>query len=78
MKQYFVSYFLHNKLNDGWAYKVVGKYADLGTAKKAYYTELASYIGGTTYDSVAITLTDSFGNKLDSEYWQMTEETTEE
>jgi hypothetical protein len=68
---YFVSYFLHNKDNDGWAYKVVDKYTDLGLAKKAYHTELSKYIGGATYDSVAVTLTDSYGNKIMSEYWQM-------
>ena len=69
MVVYFVSYFLHNKVNDGWAYKVVNKYNDLGLAKKAYHGELNNYIGGETYDSVAVTLTDSFGNVLMSEYW---------
>ena len=67
---YFVSYFLHNKDNDGWAYKVVNKYTDLGLAKKAYHSELSNYIGSTVYDSVAITLSDSYGNKIMSEYWQ--------
>ena len=74
MRQYFVSYFLHNKENDGWAYKVVSKHSDIGAAKKAYHSELANYIGGTVYDSVAVTLTDSYGNKIASEYWQMAEE----
>lgn len=61
---YFVSYFLHNKDNDGWAYKVVNKYNDLSAAKKAYHTELANYIATEVYDSVAVTLTDSFGNTI--------------
>ena len=65
---YFVSYYLHNKDNDGWAYKVVGKYNDLQAAKKAYHTELANYIGSEVYDSVAVTLTDSMGNTIMKEY----------
>ena len=65
---YFVSYFLHNKDNDGWAYKVVNKYNDLQSAKKAYHTELANYIGTEVYDSVAVTLTDSAGNIIMREY----------
>lgn len=69
MNKYFVSYYLHNKENDGWAYKVVNKYDDLGAAKKAYHSELANYIGGTAYDSVAVLLTDAYGNKIMGEYW---------
>ena len=65
---YFVSYFLHNKDNDGWAYKVVNKYNDLQAAKKQYHTELSNYIGNPVYDSVAVTLTDSAGNTIMREY----------
>lgn len=66
---YFVSYFLHNKENDGWAYKVINKYTKLDTAKKAYHNELSNYIDSTVYDSVAVILTDSFGNRVMGEYW---------
>lgn len=65
---YFVTYFLHNKDNDGWAYKVVNKYNDLQAAKKQYHTELANYIGTAVYDSVCVTLTDSAGNTILKEY----------
>ena len=65
---YFVSYFLHNKDNDGWAYKVVNKYTDIQAAKKQYHTELANYIGNAVYDSVCVTLTDSMGNVIMKEY----------
>lgn len=61
---YFVSYYLHNKDNDGWAYKVVNKYTTLSAAKKAYHTELSNYIDAAVYDSVAVTLTDSFGSTI--------------
>lgn len=65
---YFVSYFLHNKENDGWAYKVVNKYNELSTAKKAYHTELSNYIDSPVYDCVAVTLTNSAGTTIMSEY----------
>ena len=66
---WFVNYYLHNGDNDGWAYKVVGKYTSIDAAKKSYHSELSSYIGSTTYDNVAVTLTDSFGNTIMSEWW---------
>ena len=66
---YFVSWYLHNKENDGWAYKIEGKYASLDSAKKAYYGVLANYVGSTVYDSVAVMLTDSFGNRVMSDFW---------
>lgn len=66
---YFVNYYLHNKDNDGWAYKVVGKYKDPDVAEKAYYGELENYVGGDVYDSVVVSLTDSLDNKLMSRYW---------
>lgn len=61
---YFVSYFLHNKDNDGWAYQVVNKYVDLPTAKTEYHSQLASKIGVASYDVVTVMLTDSLGNVL--------------
>lgn len=61
---WFVTYYLHNKDNDGWAYKVVNKYTTLNAAKKAYHSELANYIDTEVYDSVAVTLTDCFGNTI--------------
>ena len=61
---YFVSYFLHNKENDGWAYQVVNKYVDLSTAKTEYHSQLASKIGVASYDVVTVMLTDSLGNVL--------------
>jgi hypothetical protein len=66
---YFVNYYLHNKDNDGWAYKVVGKYNNPDVAEKAYYGELENYVGGDEYDSVVVSLTDSLDNKLLSRYW---------
>lgn len=66
---YFVSYYLHNKENDGWAYKVVNKYTDLDAAKKQYHTELSQYIDSAAYDNVAVLLTDSYGNKIMGEWW---------
>lgn len=54
---------------DGWAYKVVNKYDTLDKAKKQYYAELANYVDSTAYDMVAVMLTDSYGNKIQSDFW---------
>lgn len=67
--KYFVSWYLHNKDNDGWAYKVVNKYDTLDAAQKQYHTELANYINSAAYDSVAVLLTDSNSNIIMREYW---------
>ena len=71
--RYFVSYFLHNQENGGWAYKVVGSYTTLDAAKKSYFSELSTYIDGPTFDHVAVTLTDLYGNNLYYEYWSSSE-----
>lgn len=67
--RYLVVYFIHNGQNDGWDYRIVGNYADLGVAKKNYHAKLAEFEGGATYDNVAVMLLDSYGNKLESEWW---------
>ena len=69
IEMYFVSWYLHNKDNDGWAYKIEGKYANLDAAKKAYYGVLANYVGSSVYDSVSVMLTDSLGNRVMSDFW---------
>lgn len=66
---YFVSYFIHNKDNDGWAYQVVNKYTSLDAAKKAYHSQLSNYIDSPVYDQVAVMLTNSFGGVEMSESW---------
>ena len=67
--KYFVSWYLHNKENDGWAYKIVNKYDTIDKAKKAYYGELANYVDSSAYDIVCVMLTDSYGNKVMSDFW---------
>lgn len=69
MSVYFVSYFIHNKENDGWAYKVVNKYTDSGLALKSFYHESENYVGGEVYDYVTILLTDAAGNTLEKTHW---------
>lgn len=66
---YFVSWYIHNKDNDGWAFKVVGKYNSLDAAKKQYHTELSNYINSAAYDNVAVLLTDSYSNTIMHEWW---------
>ena len=67
--KYFVSWYLHNKDNDGWAYKVVNKYDTLDAAKKQYHAELSNYIDSAVYDSVAVFITNSMGGTDASDYW---------
>lgn len=71
---YFVNWYLHNKDNDGWAYKVEGKYNTLDAAKKVYHTQLSTYIDSLVYDQVAVTLTNSYGGVEMVESWSAPEQ----
>ena len=71
--RYFVDYKLHNAKSDDWAYKTTKSTTDLAEAKKDYHSQLAQYIGSTDFDFVQVTLTDMYGNKIKSEYWQKPE-----
>lgn len=73
--RYFVDYKLHNAEKDAWAFKTTKSTTDLAEAKKDYHTQLSQYIGSTAYDFVQVTLTDMYGNKIKSEYWQKPEPT---
>ena len=68
--RYFVDYKLHNAKNDGWAFKTTKNTTDLAEAKKDYHSQLSQYIGSTDFDFVQVTLSDMYGNKVLSEYWQ--------
>lgn len=68
--RYFVDYKIHNGTNDGWAYKTTINTTDLSAAKKDYHSQLAQYIGGSTFDFVQVSLTDMYGNVILREYWQ--------
>ena len=74
--RYFVDYKLHNAKNNDWAFKTTKNTTDLAEAKKDYHSQLSLYIGGTTYDFVQVTLSDMYGNKVMSEYWQKSVEPT--
>ena len=76
--RYFVDYKLHNAENDGWAYKTTKNTTDIAEAKKDYHSQLSQYIGSTAYDFVQVTLSDMYGNKIMSEYWQKPVEPTPE
>ena len=68
--RYFVDYKLHNAENDDWAYKTTKSTTDINEAKKEYHAQLTGYIGSTVFDFVQVTLSDMYGNKIMSEYWQ--------
>lgn len=66
---YLVVYLIHNGQSNAWDYKITGRFDDLGLAKKEYFSKLSQFVGGDVYDNVAVMLLDSFGNKIDSEWW---------
>lgn len=70
MEMYFLTWFLHNKNNNGWAYKVENKYTTLDAAVKAFHKFLSDHINDGTYDLATAVVTDGFGNVYKSEYWQ--------
>ena len=76
--RYFVDYKLHNVTSDGWAFKTTKNTTDLAEAKKDYHLQLSQYIGSTVFDFVQVTLSDMYGNKIMSEYWQKPVEPTPE
>ena len=75
---YLVSWCIHNKNENAWNATIVDKYDDISAAKKAYHAQLSMYIDDPQFDSVAVTLTDSYGNKIMSEWWAPAEEPTPE
>ena len=66
---YFVSWYLHNKNNDGWAYKIEGKYNTKDAAEKQYFSSLGTYVGGDTYDVVVCILSGSDGIIWEIKRW---------
>lgn len=68
--RYFVDYKRHNATTEGWAYKTELGTTSLDEAKKKYHALLGEFVNGDTFDFVCVTLTDMFGNKIMSEYWQ--------
>lgn len=66
---YLVTYFRHNKTTGGNAYKTELATESLDKAKKKYHALLGEYIDNPSFDFVSVVITDSFGNKIDGEYW---------
>ena len=66
---YFVSYNVHNRDNNGWAYQIVNKYNTQPEAEQAYYDQLESKISGNPYDVGTVSLYDSLDNKIMSRHW---------
>lgn len=65
---YLVTIFRHNKISGGNYYKTELATNDLREAKKKYHTLLAENTVGETFDFVMVMVTDSYGNKIESEY----------
>lgn len=67
--KYFVLWFIHNKETGKFEGMIVDQYDSYSAAKKEYHRQLSMYIDDPQFDSVAVDLMDSCGNKLDNEYW---------
>lgn len=74
MNTYFVAFTLHNKVNGGWAFKIVNRYDDLKKAKKEYHTQLAQYVDSVDFDIVSVMIYDAYNNIIE----KSTEVTIEE
>lgn len=69
---YFVSYNVHNKDNNGWAYQIVNKYNTQPEAEADYYGELETKITGNPYDVGTVSLYDSLDHSIMSRHWDYT------
>lgn len=65
---FLVTIFRHNKISGGNYYKTELATNDRREAKKKYHTLLADNTVGDTFDFVMVMITDSYGNKIISEY----------
>ena len=66
-KKYFVCRAYRIAESGNWEYKMVGMYADLSTAKQAYYSNMGSIIKPSN-DFASVILYDSYGNKILSDF----------
>lgn len=64
-----VAYYRHNKTTGGDAYKVDFASESIDEAKKKYHALLGEFIANASYDFAMVSLVDSFGNMIMSEYW---------
>lgn len=71
---YFVDYKLHNKENDGWAFKTELKTTDKGTAVRKYGELINQFYGKDPYDFGNIQMTDVYGNVVENnqKFWDNT------
>lgn len=69
---FLVTYVRHNKETGGVAYKTELATPDLAEARKKYHALLGEYTKNPTFDFVSVIITDSYGNRIEGEYWQET------
>jgi len=66
---YLVVYLIHNGQNNAWDYRISGRFDNLSLAKKEYFLKLSQFVGSDVYDNVAVMILDSYGNRIDGEWW---------
>lgn len=72
--RFFVDFKVHNKENDGWAYKTELNTDDMSKAVKKFHEVCSQYIGGAVFDHVLVILSDASGNNIKTEVWDMPKE----
>lgn len=67
--RFFVDFKVHNKENDGWAYKTELNTDDKAKAVKKFHEVCTQYINTAQFDHVLVVLSDAYGNALETEVW---------
>lgn len=57
------------KESGDWASRVSGTKTDLGEAKAFYHSECSRLIGNAGFDEAMVMLIDSYGNRIDFDYY---------
>lgn len=70
-KKYYVDWTSHNSETGAWNYKQTKQFDDLSAAKKEFFNALGTYIAYGKLDFFMAILYDSYGNKIDSEFWDV-------
>ena len=67
--KYFVLWFIRNKETQQYEGTIVDQYDNLDTARKNFHAQASMYIDDPQFDSVAVMLMDSYGNRIENDYW---------
>ena len=66
---YAIVFTAKNKESGEWASRVSGTRADIGAAKAFFHSEASRLIGNTGFSEAMVMLIDSFGNRIEYDYY---------